>query len=106
MAISPSYGVPDKLLHFIVAIFLDTFALVITAALADFNLAITSPAVFWYAEDMVLRFTVAAPPTNLSVWSVTISVVFLSEPKTILFIKAEFCELDFADKQPFTKKVT
>lgn len=52
MAISPSYGVPDKLLHFIVA----------------------------------------APPTNLSVWSVTISVVFLSEPKTILFIKAEFSE--------------
>ena len=52
MAISPSYGVPDKLLHFIVAIFLDTFALVITAALAD------------------------------------------------------FCELDFAGKQPFAKKVT
>nr|DAJ15817.1 MAG TPA: hypothetical protein [Siphoviridae sp. ctqOv4] len=53
---------------------------------------------------MVLRFTVAAPPTNLSVWSVTISVVFLSEPKTILFIKAEFCELDFTGKRPFTKK--
>lgn len=42
---------------------------------------------------MVLRFTVAAPPTNLSVWSVTISVVFLSEPKTILFIKAEFYKI-------------
>lgn len=106
VAISPEKAVPDKLLHLTATLFSETVALVTTALLADFNCTIAFLTVFEYADAMLEAFTVPCPFEKFMVWSVTTRIVSLLAPIMILLSKAEFCELDFADKQPFTKKVT